>query len=81
MNYLNPKLQAKLLPNFNGIKVHEAKINYSIYGEHEVSFKYYQKPEEVWFSDDPNKIWCGGTCFTNKKDAMAFIKLVNKTPC
>ena len=57
MNYLNSELQSQLLPNFTGILVHNAKINYSIYGEHEVSFMYHVKPENVWFDDDPNK--CG----------------------
>ena len=77
MNYLNSELQSQLLPNFTGILVHNAKINYSIYGEHEVSFMYHVKPENVWFDDEPNKTWSGGTYFTNKKDAMAFIRLVN----
>ena len=79
MNYLNEQQQKELLPRFTGTKVHNARIEYSSWGEHGVSFDYYKREDDrMTFFDEIGKTFQGGTEFTTKKEALAFIKAVNK---
>ncbi len=78
MKYLNEKLQTELLPNFTGIKVHNAKMHYSRNREHMVQFNYYKNPETAWFDDNLDKAFWSSKNFTNKKEAIKFINLINK---
>ena len=78
MKYLSEKLQSELLPKFTGIKVHNAKMEYSRNREHIVEYNYYRDPKKAWFYDDIDKVWLGFKDFTNKKEAIKFINLINK---
>lgn len=83
MEYLSKELQTQYLPNFTGIKVHKAKLAYSTYGEHDVDFRYFKDASDDWnktyySKEELAQSWCGGTTFTNKNEALKFIKLVNK---
>lgn len=83
MKYLSKELQAKHLPNFIGIKVHQAKLVYSRRGEHDVDFKYFKDPNDdfnktYYTEEEMSKTYGGATSFTNKNEALKFIKLVNK---
>ena len=79
MNYLNEQEQKELLPTFTGKMVHDAKLEYSERGEHEVSFKYYKRDDDKFSAFyQPLKCFQGGAYFTSKKEALAFIKKVNK---
>ena len=78
MKYLSEKLQAELLQNFTGIKVHNAKMHYSRNREHRVEFNYYKNPKTAWFDDNLYKAFRCSKSFTNKKEAIKFINLINK---
>lgn len=79
MNYLNEQEQKELLPRFTGKMVHDAKLEYSIRGEHEVSYKYYKREDDKFtFFEEVGVVFQGGAHFTSKKEALAFIKKVNK---
>lgn len=83
MKYLSKELQTQYLPNFTGIKVHNAKLVYSRHGQHEVDFRYFKDPTDDWnktyySQEELSQSWCGGTSFTNKAEALKFCNLVNK---
>ena len=78
MNYLNLELQKKHLPNFSGIKVHNAKLIFSEHGSHEVHFKYFKCPSNYFYNDDDKfNTYLGGTSFTTILKAKQFIKTIN----
>lgn len=83
MNYLSKEKQAEIMPTFTGIKVHNAKMSdYSRNRDWTVEFDYHQDPdawEWITMSDHQKTRVYKNSCynFTNKADALKFIKTIN----
>ncbi len=74
MKYLDEKLKKKYMPNFRGVMVHSARVNYSTWGEHSIIFNYYLSREDPFYND---MVQTSEAYFTNKVEALSFMRDVN----
>jgi len=72
----NKQFIQEWLPRFLGREVQDAKIlPCSIRADYHVEYKYKKQVSdaEQW-GENPDRLWTGGTHFTNKEKALQFIK-------
>lgn len=72
MKYLDENLKKKYMPNFRGVMVHSARMNYTSCGEHSITFNYYL--EHPFYND---MVQTSEAYFTNKVEALSFMRDVN----